>query len=202
MPNESTATLPSTRAKQAFMTDVAELRRRARQDIEKGAVTTAYRADRVVVIDLLNQALATELVCVLRYKRHQFMAEGIHAETVASEFAEHAAEEQGHADQIAARIVQLDGEPNFDPTGLATRSHAEYTKGTDVADMIRENLVAERVAIQSYSEMIHYLGDDDPTTRRMLEGILAVEEEHADDLKTLFASFAKQIEGGGQSNGK
>lgn len=189
MPKENVATLSQPRMKQPFMTDVAELRRRAREDIEKGAVTTAYRADRAVVIDLLNQALATELVCVLRYKRHQFMAEGIHAETVAAEFAEHAAQEQGHADQIAARIVQLDGEPNFDPQGLAARSHAEYTKGTDVEDMIRENLVAERVAIQSYSEMIHFIGDDDPTTKRMLEGILAVEEEHADDLKTLFASF-------------
>jgi bacterioferritin len=189
MPKENTATLSQPRMKQPFMTDVAELRRRAREDIEKGAVTTAYRADRAVVVDLLNQALATELVCVLRYKRHQFMAEGIHAETVAAEFAEHAAQEQGHADQIAARIVQLDGEPNFDPQGLAARSHAEYTKGTDVEDMIRENLVAERVAIQSYSEMIHFIGDDDPTTKRMLEGILAVEEEHADDLKTLFASF-------------
>jgi len=191
MPNEKTAPLPSIRTKQPFMTDVAELRRRAREDIEKGAVTAAYRADRVVVVDLLNQALATELVCVLRYKRHQFMAEGIHADTVAAEFAEHAAQEQGHADLLAGRIVQLDGEPNFDPQGLAARSHAEYTRGTDVADMIRENLVAERVAIQSYSEMIHFIGDDDSTTRRLLEGILAVEEEHADDLKTLYASFGK-----------
>ena len=138
-----------------------------------------------MVIDLLNQALATELVCVLRYKRHYFMASGIHAQAVAVEFLEHATEEQGHADQIAARITQLDGEPDFDPKGLATRSHAEYVAGTTLIDMIQEDLVAERIAIDSYAEMARYIGDDDPTTRRMLESILAVEEEHADDLKNL-----------------
>jgi bacterioferritin len=189
MDKATTAIKPSNSAKPT-LTDVPELRRRAREHVENGAVTDAYRGDRIAILDLLNQALATELVCVLRYKRHQFMAQGINAETVAAEFAEHAAQEQGHADQLATRIVQLDGEPNFDPQGLATRSHAEYTEGAGLADMIRENLIAERIAIQSYTEMVAFIGNDDPTTKRMLEGILAVEEEHADDLKTLFASFA------------
>jgi bacterioferritin len=172
-----------------FLSDVAELRRRAREQMEKGAVTASYGSDRAVVIDLLNQALATELVCVLRYKRHYFMATGIHAQSVAAEFLEHANEEQGHADQIAQRITQLGGEPDFDPRGLATRSHAEYVEGSSLLEMIQEDLVAERVAIESYSEMIRYIGDGDPTTRRMLEGILAVEEEHADDLKTLIETL-------------
>ena len=193
MPQENAVVLPSTRTKQPFMTDVAELRRRAREDIEKGAVTTAYRADRIVVIDLLNQALATELVCVLRYKRHQFMAEGIHAETVASEFAEHAAEEQGHADQIAARIVQLQGEPDFNPATLVERSHAEYVPGDSLIDMITEDLVAERVAIASYTEIARWLGDRDITTRRLMESILAVEEEHADDLLTFLKQFGVKL---------
>ena len=171
--------------KHPFVTDLTEIRRRAREHMEKGAVTAAYQGDRAVVIDLLNQALATEIVCVLRYKRHFFMATGINAEAIAAEFAQHATEEQGHADQLAARITQLDGEPNFDPQGLATRSHAEYVAGNSLADMIKEDLVAERIAIQSYAEMIRYIGEDDPTTRRMLEGILATEEEHAEDMKTL-----------------
>jgi bacterioferritin len=169
----------------AFLTDVQELRRRARQHIANGAVTEGYRANREVVVDLLNQALATELVCVLRYKRHYFMATGIHAEAVAAEFLEHANQEQGHADQLAARIVQLGGEPNFDPQGLVTRSHAEYVPGDSLLEMITEDLVAERIAIDSYSEMIQYIGDKDTTTKRMLESILAVEEEHADDLKSM-----------------
>ncbi len=174
----------------AAFTDVKDLRERARQHIENGAVTEAYRADRTVVIDLLNDALATELVCFLRYKRHQFMATGIHAEAVAAEFLEHATQEQGHADQLAARIVQLGGEPDFDPKGLVARSHAEYVPGTTLVSMITENLVAERIAIDSYGEMIRYLGDRDTTTKRLLEGILAVEEEHADDMKTLIESIA------------
>lgn len=169
----------------AFLTDVQELRRRARQHIANGAVTEGYRANREVVVDLLNQALATELVCVLRYKRHYFMATGIHAEAVAAEFLEHANQEQGHADQLASRIVQLGGEPNFDPQGLVTRSHAEYVPGNSLLEMITEDLVAERIAIDSYSEMIQYIGDKDTTTKRLLEGILAVEEEHADDLKSM-----------------
>jgi len=181
---------PASPTKQPFLTDVQELRRRARAHIEAGAVTDSYRADRQVVIDLLNQALATELVCVLRYKRHYFMASGINSEAVAKEFAQHASEEQGHADQIAERITQLDGEPDFDPKGLATRSHAEYAPGTSLVDMIKEDLIAERVAIQSYSEMIRYIGEDDPSTRRLLEGILAVEEEHAEDMKSLYETVS------------
>ena len=143
------------------------------------------------MIKLLNEALATEIVCVLRYKRHYFMASGIHAEGVAAEFLEHANDEQGHADQIAARIVQLGGEPNFNPDGLLTRSHAEYVEGETLVDMIKEDLVAERIAIDSYRDMINYFGNDDPTTRRLMESILAVEEEHADDLVNLLSELGK-----------
>jgi len=168
-----------------FLMDIKTIRERARQHIEKGAVTSGYKADRETVIRLLNEALATEIVCVLRYKRHYFMANGIHAQSVAQEFLEHANEEQGHADEIAARIVQLAGEPNFSPEGLLTRSHAEYVEGDSLISMIKEDLVAERIAIDSYREMVTYLGDKDPTTRRMLEGILATEEEHAEDLGSL-----------------
>jgi bacterioferritin len=175
-----------------FLTDVKTLRARARKHIEKGAVTEGYRADRDTVVRILNEALATEIVCVLRYKRHYFMASGINATSVAQEFQQHANEEQGHADQIAARIVQLGGEPNFSPQGLLTRSHAEYVEGEGLVDMIKEDLVAERIAIDSYGEMIRYLGNDDPTSRRMLEGILAMEEEHAEDLATLLATLGKK----------
>ncbi|HEU4510136.1 MAG TPA: ferritin-like domain-containing protein [Pyrinomonadaceae bacterium] len=168
-----------------FLTDIKTLRERARKHIENGAVTQGYTADRETVVKLLNEALATEIVCVLRYKRHYFMASGIHAEGVAAEFLEHANDEQGHADRIAQRIVQLQGEPNFNPEGLLMRSHAEYVEGTSLTDMIQEDLVAERIAIDSYREMINYFGNDDPTSRRMLEEILAVEEEHADDLVSL-----------------
>ena len=174
-----------------FLTDVQELRRRARQHIEEGAVTEGYRGDRETVIKLLNEALATEIVCVLRYKRHYFMAQGIHADPIAAEFLTHANEEQGHADQIAARIIQLGGAPNFSPEGLLTRSHSEYVEGTTLLDMIKEDLVAERVAIDSYTEMIRYVGENDITTRRMLETILAVEEEHADDLASFLADMDK-----------
>jgi bacterioferritin len=174
-----------------FLTDIQELRRRARQHIESGAVTDGYRADRDTVVRLLNEALATEIVCVLRYKRHYFMAQGIHADPIAQEFLQHANEEQGHADQIAGRIVQLGGAPNFSPDGLLTRSHSEYVEGQTLLDMIKEDLIAERVAIDSYTEMIRYIGDDDITTRRMLEGILAVEEEHADDLSSFLADMEK-----------
>ena len=169
-------------ADQPFLTDIKTLRERARQHIENGAVTSGYSADRETVIKLLNEALATEIVCVLRYRRHYFMASGINAESVATEFLQHANEEQGHADQIAQRIVQLQGEPDFNPDGLLTRSHAEYVEGTTLIDMIKEDLVAERIAIDSYREMITYFGNQDPTSRRMMEEILAVEEEHADDL--------------------
>lgn len=173
-----------------FLTDIQTLRERARKHIEDGAVTAGYHADRAVVIKILNEALATELVCILRYKRHYFMASGINADAVAQEFLQHAGEEEAHADQIAARIVQLKGEPNFNPEGLAMRSHAEYVEGSDLVDMIREDLVAERIAIESYGEMIRYVGDGDITTRRMLEGILAMEEEHAEDLSTLLEDLA------------
>jgi bacterioferritin len=172
-------------ADKPFLTDIQTLRERARKHIENGAVTEGYTADREIAVKILNEALATEIVCVLRYKRHYFMASGIHAEGVAAEFLEHANDEQGHADQIAQRIVQLQGEPNFNPEGLLMRSHAEYVEGNTLTDMIKEDLVAERIAIDSYREMITYFGNDDPTSRRMLEGILAVEEEHADDLVSL-----------------
>lgn len=174
---------------QAFLTDVKTLRDRARKHIEQGAVTEGYAADRDQVVSILNTALATELVCVLRYKRHYFMASGIAGETAAAEFLEHANEEQAHADEIAHRIVQLGGEPDFSPTGLVSRSHAEYVEGETLSDMIKEDLIAERIAIDSYREIIKYLGSQDPTTRRMLEGILATEEEHADDLMSLLVKF-------------
>lgn len=168
-----------------FVSDIAEIRNRARQHIEEGAVTEGYKANRETVLKIMNDALATEIICVLRYKRHYYMASGIHAGTVADEFLEHATQEQEHADRIAERITQLGGEPDFQPQRLAERSHSEYVEGKDLLDMIREDLVAERIAIDSYREIIHYLGDNDPTSRRMFEEILAVEEEHADDLKRL-----------------
>lgn len=167
------------------LSDIESLRKNARRHIEEGAITTGYAADREKVIQLLNEALATELVCVLRYKRHYFMADGIHAEPVAAEFLEHAQEEMAHADRLAQRIVQLRGEPNFSPDGLTQRSHAEYVEGRTLKDMIKENLVAERIAIESYREMVAYIGKQDPTTRRILEEILASEEDHADDLVSL-----------------
>jgi bacterioferritin len=168
-----------------FLSDIQEIRRRARQHMELGAVTEGYKADRDTVLRVLNEALATEIVCVLRYKRHQFMASGLNSEAVAEEFKEHAAEEQDHADRIAERITQLDGEPNFNPEGLLMRSHSEYVEGKTLVDMIQEDLVAERIAIESYSEIVRYLGDKDPTSRRLMEEILAKEEEHADDMRTL-----------------
>lgn len=176
-------------ADRPFLSDIETLRSRARQHIEQGAVTPGYRADRGTVIKLLNEALATEIVCVLRYKRHFYMASGINAQSVAQEFLQHANEEQVHADQLAQRIVQLGGEPNFSPEGLGARSHSEYVEGESLIDMIREDLVAERIAIDSYREMITYLGVDDPTTRRLMETILAMEEEHADDLVNLLEEF-------------
>lgn len=168
-----------------FLSDVKELRRRARQHMEKGPITESYKGDVKQVVNILNQALATEIVCVLRYKRHYFMARGINKDSVAAEFLAHANEEQGHADLIAERITQLGGAPDFNPEGLATRSHSEYVEGSSLVDMIRENLVAERVAIESYTEIIRYFGDKDPTSRRLMESILAVEEEHANDMADL-----------------
>ena len=172
-----------------FITDVETLRRRARQHIEQGAITPGYRADRETVVKLLNEALATEIVCTLRYKRHYFMATGINAKSVAAEFLEHANEEQQHADQIAERIVQLGGAPNFSPEGLLTRSHAEYVEGDSLVSMIKEDLIAERIAIDSYRDMINYFGNNDPTSRRLMEEVLAAEEDHADDLVSLLAEL-------------
>lgn len=168
-----------------FLSDVKELRRRARQHMEKGPVTQSYKGDIKQVVNILNTALATEIVCVLRYKRHYFMARGINKDSVAAEFLAHASEEQGHADLIAERITQLGGAPDFNPEGLATRSHSEYVEGNSLVDMIKENLIAERVAIESYTEIIRYFGDKDPTSRRLMEQILAVEEEHANDMADL-----------------
>jgi bacterioferritin len=165
-----------------FLTDVQTLRARAREELEKGPVTSAYGADVTRVVSVLNEALATELVCVLRYKQHHYTATGLHAEPVAAEFAQHAQEEQDHADRIAARIAQLGGEPDFNPDTLTSRSHAEYRTAEALIDMIKEDLVAERIAIASYTEIANWLGDNDPTTRRLIESILEVEEEHADDL--------------------
>ncbi|KRB04071.1 ferritin-like domain-containing protein [Lysobacter sp. Root690] len=166
----------------AFVTDIAAIRARARKHIEDGAITDSYTADREAVIRLLNEALATEIVCVLRYKRHYFMASGLMADAVKSEFLEHANEEQAHADLIAERIVQLGGEPDLNPDVLSKRSHAEYVEGSDLRDMVKEDLVAERIAIDSYREIINFIGDKDTTTKRMMESILAQEEEHADEL--------------------
>ncbi len=168
-----------------FFTDVLTLREQARLHIEDGAVTSGYSADRKTVLKLLNEALATELVCVLRYRRHYFMAKGIKSKSIAEEFLAHSNEEMSHADMIAERIVQLGGEPDFSPDFLTSRSHAEYIAADSLESMIKENLVAERIAIDSYREMISFLGDQDPTTRRMLESILAVEEKHAEEMSDL-----------------
>ena len=176
-----------------FLSDVETLRKQARKHIESGAVTAGYDADRGEVLKLLNESLATELVCVLRYRRHYFMARGIHAKGVAEEFLAHSNEELGHADQIAARIVQLGGEPDFRPDGLTERSHAEYVEGKTLVEMIKEDLVAERIAIDSYRELIQYLGERDPTTTHMFKGILAVEEEHADELADLLQDLPAPV---------
>lgn len=168
-----------------FLTDIKTIRERARREINEGAVTPDYALDKEQVCKILNEALATEIVCVLRYKFHYFMASGIHKESVAAEFLEHAKEEQVHADQIAERIKQLGGKPEMNPAVVAQRAHAEYAEGESLVDMIKENLVAERIAIQTYREMVNFFGDKDPTSRVMMEGILAQEEEHADDMADL-----------------
>ncbi len=158
--------------------------------MEAGPITDAYGADRQRVISVLNEVLATELVCYLRYKRHYFTATGMNATAAADEFLQHANEELGHADMAAARITQLQGSPDFNPDVLSTRSHAEYVEGETLQEMVREDLVAERVAIASYQEIIRWLSNDDPTTRRMIEEILAVEEEHADDMLNLLEGLS------------
>ena len=174
-----------------FLTDVQTLRKRARQHIENGAVTAAYGGNTETAIKVLNEALATEIVCVLRYKRHYFMARGIHSGPVAEEFLEHAGEEQQHADLISERIVQLGGAPNLSPDGLLSRSHSEYVEGSDLVDMIKEDLVAERIAIDSYREIAAFFAPFDATTRRMIEEIQAKEEEHAEDLADLLMGLPR-----------
>jgi bacterioferritin len=180
-------------SKKPFLTDVQTLRKRARQHIEEGAVTGSYGGDPVLACKVLNEALATEIVCVLRYKRHYFMAKGIHAGPVKAEFLEHAGDEQGHADRISERIVQLGGAPNLSPEGLLSRSHSEYVEGETLVEMIREDLVAERVAIDSYREMAAFFAPFDTTTRKMIEEIQADEEDHADDLADLLEHLPKNV---------
>ena len=175
----------------AFRANIEDIRRRALEKMDDGAVTGSYRADRTKVIDVLNEVLATETVCTLRYRSHYFMAKGIHSSGVEDEFLEHARQEQDHADQVAKRITELGGRPNLDPEGLAARSHAQYGEGEDLEEMIKEDLVAERIAIATYSEIVRWLGNDDPTTRRMMEEILATEEEHADDMAKLLSRVRK-----------
>lgn len=181
-------------ASKPFLTDIQAIRKRAREHIDQGAITAGYSADRETVIKLLNEALATEIVCVLRYKYHYYMASGIHSQAVKAEFLEHAQQEQEHADRIAERITQLDGKPNFNPDGLLSRAHADYAEGADLVDMIREDLIAERIAIDTYRAIVEYIGSDDPTTRRIMEEVLAQEEEHAEDMATLLAQLGEKGE--------
>ena len=175
-----------------FISDISKIRDRARAQIDDGAVTAGYKADREQVIKVLNEVLATEIVCMLRYKRHYFTVDGIFSDSIRAEFLEHANEEQQHADMVAARIVQLNGEPDFEPRNLATRSHAQYSEGDDAVSMIREDLVAERIAIETYTEIARWLGEDDPTSRRLIEQIPEKEEEHAEDLVTLLARLPEE----------
>ena len=175
---------------QPFLTDMKEIQRRAREHVERGAVTSAYRGELQTAIKLLNEALATELVCVLRYKRHYYTAQGINSDSVKEEFKQHAADEQEHADWVAERITQLGGDPNFSPEGLATRSHSEYVEGKSLVDMIKEDLVAERIAVQTYSEIIRWLHNDDPTTKILIQEINKKEEEHANDMSDLLSAHS------------
>jgi bacterioferritin len=184
-----------------FVTDIKEIRRRAREHLEKGAVTENYRLDLGTAVKLLNEAVATELVCTLRYKYHAVMATGLASEGVRVEFEEHAAEEQEHMEWLAERINQLGGKPNLNPEGLLTRSSSEYVEGETLVDMIRENLIAERIAIETYREMVRFFGDSDPTTRILLERILEKEEEHAadmHDLLTVHQQHEARLAGSGQ----
>ena len=172
-----------------FLTDIKKLRDNARKNMDKGAITEGYKADVQQVLKVLNDVLATELVCVLRYKRHFYMAQGIASDSVKAEFLQHATEEQQHADWVAERITQLGGEPDFSPTTLASRSHSEYVEGKTLVDMIKEDLIAERIAIQTYQEIIRWLGDGDPTTKILIEAINKVEEEHANDMLDLLTKM-------------
>lgn len=174
-----------------FVLQIETIRKQARQHIDQGPITSEYGADRTRVIKVLNEVLATEIVCVLRYMRHYYMADGIEGESVKAEFLEHANDERDHADRAAKRIVQLGGEPDLNPTVLAKRSHTEYAEGNTLAEMIEEDLVAERIAVASYQEIIRWLGDGDPTSRRVMEGLLADEEDHADDLRSLMARVSR-----------
>jgi bacterioferritin len=176
----------------SFKADIEEIRKRARTKMEQGPITGAYQADPKKVIEVLNDVVATEIVCTLRYKNHYYMAQGIHSESVAAEFLEHSRDEEQHADLVAKRITELGGEPDLDPRGLATRSHAEYKSCKLLADMIREDLVAERIAVATYAEIIRWLSDRDPTSRRLIEELLAKEEEHADDLAKLLVHMGEQ----------
>ncbi|HUO91414.1 MAG TPA: ferritin-like domain-containing protein [Rhizomicrobium sp.] len=175
-----------------FLSDIQDIRKRAREHMSQGAVTAGYKADRDQVIKVLNEVLATELVCTLRYRRHYYAAEGFNSESVKQEFLEHADEELEHAGMVAERITQLGGEPDFNPKTLATRSHAEYVEGSTLRSMVQEDLVAERIAVETYSEIARWLGTDDPTTRRVIEEILAKEEEHADDMATLLGRLPSE----------
>jgi bacterioferritin len=174
-----------------FVSSIEKIRERARSSIEQGALTPGYRADQAQVVKVLNEVLATELVCALRYKRHYYMAQGLNAEAVKEEFAEHAREEREHADMIAARITQLNGEPDLSPEGLAERAHSDYVEGGDLVSMIKEDLIAERIAIEMYGEIVRWLGDEDPTSRRMMEQVLEKEEEHAQDLVSVLGRLQR-----------
>lgn len=173
-----------------FVADLAKIKERARQHMDQAAVTGNYKADVKAVIKVLNDVLATELVCVLRYRRHYYMATGINAEGIKGEFLQHANDEQQHVDWVANRITQLNGHPNFNPEGLLTHSHSEYSEATDLVSMMKDDLFAERIATESYSEIVRWLGNDDPTARKIIEDILKVEEEHAEDLKSLLEKIS------------
>jgi len=175
-------------SKRSFISSIEEIRKRAREHVENGAVTQGYALDRETVIRALNESLATEIVCTLRYKQHYYQCSGLNAEPIAAEFLEHAQQEQEHADQLAERITQLGGKPNMNPAGVIDRAHADFAETDDIQEMLKENLIAERIAVDTYRELIQFIGDKDPTTRRMLEDILAVEEEHADDLADLMVA--------------
>jgi|SRR5277367_3244056 len=183
-----------------FVVDMEQIKKRAREHMQDGAVSSTYSANREAVIKVLNDALATELVCVMRYKRHHYMAKGINSEPVAQEFLEHANEEMEHADRISKRIVQLGGEPDYNPATLLKRSNSQYVEGSSLIEMVKEDLVAERIAIDTYREIVKYFGDDDPTSRRLMESILEKEEEHADDMSNLLEKLDGRHSNGGKNN--
>jgi bacterioferritin len=185
---ENTTVDKQSKTSQPFLTDVKTLRERARKNIASGGVTFTYQGDVKKTIDILQAVLATEIVCVLRYTMHAVAATGISSEGVKAEFAQHAKEETGHMNEVAERINQLGGKPDFNPAGLSTRAASEYGSADNLIEMIKENLIAERIAVDHYRELIRYFGNDDPGTRTMLEGILTVEEEHANDMRDLLVA--------------